>query len=140
MSTFVNPPESGYFEGRRYDVARLYEFAETIPTEEIPLDAFREVISPQNESWLGTDGKIIGPFNIYKDWTAAQANPIWHRHVESIRNVSLDVPILATYTGYVLDGQHRVVRSFIEKRSVIKIKRLPRVLPEWAVLPSKQTA
>ncbi len=136
-STLISSPESGCFEGCRYDVARLYEFAESIPTEIVSLETLRAVVTPENESWLGTDGKIIGPWNIYKDWKAAQANPIWSKHIESIRKVSLDIPILVTYTGHVLDGQHRVVRSFIEERREIKIKRLPQLLPEWTKFSPK---
>jgi hypothetical protein len=41
----------------------LYTFAEDIPAENILLEEFRAVISPDNESWTGDDGKIIGPYN-----------------------------------------------------------------------------
>lgn len=122
--------ESGCFEGKRYDVGRLYEFAESIPTEVVPIEEFNTVISPENESWTGTDGKIIGPYNIARDWESAQQNSIWSHHIESIKRVNLDVPILVSYSGHVIDGQHRVVRTFIEGKKDIKIKRLPRELPE----------
>jgi|SRR3989344_2945945 len=84
---FSTRKESGYFEGRRYDITKLYQFAEDIPVENTPIDEFDYVISPENESWAGHDDKIIGPYNIFKDWEAAQQNPAWSRHVESIKRV-----------------------------------------------------
>ncbi len=121
--------ESGYFEGKRYDISKLYKYTENIPTEIVPLNEFESVISIENESWVGTDDNFIGPYNIVKDWDAAQKNPTWELHVESIKRVDLDVPILVSYTGHVIDGQHRIARSFIEGRDEIKVKRLPKELP-----------
>lgn len=126
--------ESCYFEGKRFDVKKVYAFAENIPEETVPLEQFRAVVSEENESWTGTDGKIIGPYNIVKDWEAAQRNPLWVNHVESIKRVDLNTPILVTFSGHVLDGQHRVVRSFIDGLQEIKIKRLPKELPDSLLL------
>lgn len=134
VPTENRPRESGYFEGKRYDISKLYQFAENIPIEIVSLEEFNTIISPENESWTGTDGKIIGPYNIAKDWESAQKNPLWSNHVESIRRADLDIPILVSYNGHVIDGQHRIIKAFIEGRTEIKIKKLPQELPDYLQL------
>lgn len=121
--------ESGYLNGRRHDIEKVYRFAETIPVEIAPLAEFQHVISEDNDTTYEIDGQSVRPYEIVRDWDAMQMNPVWQKHVHSITRVDLDKPILVSHSGHVLDGQHRIIRSFVEGKTDIKVKRLPQDLP-----------
>lgn len=121
--------ESGYLNGKKYDIAKVYAFAESIPTEAVPLEQFRNVINEKNDSEFGIDGKFLRPHEIVRDWEKIRSDPEWRKHADSITNVDVEMPILVSHAGHVLDGQHRIIKSFLEGRTEIKIKRLPEVLP-----------
>jgi len=123
--------ESGYLDGKRYDVDQLYKFAEGIPIEELPIEQFSSVISLENESEYLSDGKRIRPHEIVERWEELQSDPVWSGLVNHIANViDLERPVLLSHAGHVIDGQRRIIRSFIEGRTSVKAKRLPENLPK----------
>lgn len=127
--------EEAFLEGRRYDVAKLYSFADSIPTEVVSLDDFAEVVSEDNDTqWRGADGSVMKAVDVVKEWGRYKDNPNWVRHTDSLKYASLDNPILVSHDGHVVDGQHRIMRAFIEGRKDIRTKRLPHDLPDEALL------
>jgi hypothetical protein len=125
--------ESGLFDGVRYNVGKLYQWAvENFPVEEVPLDQFRDVFAEDNQPWIGAEGEWIGPHEIVKDWEAAQKNPSWAGHIASMARVDMEKPILVSRTGHVIDGLHRLARAFVENRPKIKVIRLHNDLPKEA--------
>ncbi|MDP3645761.1 MAG: hypothetical protein Q8R25_01605 [bacterium] len=126
----IRPRESGSLDGKKYDIEKVYAFAESIPIESAQLEEFRSVISKENDSWFGIDEKHIQPHEIVENWNAIQKDPAWAKHVASINNANLDRPILVSHMGHVLDGQHRVIKSFLQGSETIKVKRLPVELPK----------
>ena len=53
--------EDAFLDGKRYSVAKLYRFAETIPTENVTLEQFREVVSEDNDTlkWSGLSRQYL---------------------------------------------------------------------------------
>ena len=128
--------EDAFWNGRRYNVEKLYQFAESIPTETVPLEHFEDVSSEENDTWwIGNDGSKIKATTVVKEWEKYKDDPNWSRHTDSLKFASLDNPILVSHDGHVLDGQHRIMRAFIEGKMEIKIKRLPENIPGEAELP-----
>jgi hypothetical protein len=87
--------------------------------------------------WEDRNGMKLGPAQILKDWEAAQQNPAWTDHVESIKRANLNNPIWAMKDGLVFDGMHRLTRAFIDKVAKVKIKIFEE-LPESAVIKQKE--
>lgn len=96
-----------------WDVRKLIEAAEGLPTFELPLDEIRELDEP---FWFDLEGdaptcrKIAG-------------------HSRLIQEVDLSHPILIDPDGRVMDGMHRVCKALELGRKSIPARRLPE-LPE----------
>ena len=92
--------ESGWFEGKRYNVGQLYIWAsERFPVEEVAVPDLQDQISN-----LDFDAK-------------------------SFSGMDADKPILLTHTGHIIDGNHRAYKATSEQRQTIRAIRLPEELP-----------
>ena len=128
--------EDAYWNGKRYNVQKLKEFAEQLPTETVPLSLFEDVVSEDNDTWwYGKDGTKIHAPIIVREWEKYKDDPNWTRDTDALKHTNLDNPILVSFDGHVMDGQHRVMKAFIEGKTEIKIKRLPEEIPEEMEMP-----
>ena len=92
--------ESGWFDGKRYNVGHLFVWAkERFPAEDV------DTVSLSNQ---------ISNLEI---------------NSESLDKIDPSKPILLSHTGHVIDGRHRLYRDATENRSTIKAIRLPKDLP-----------
>ena len=96
----IDHKESGWFEGKRYNVGHLYVWAkERFPLEEVEIADLLDQIS-----------------DLEVDST-------------SLQDIDSDKPILLSQTNHIIDGRHRLYKAFAEKRSTIKAIHLPKDLP-----------
>ena len=116
-----------------YDILILKSFSEEIPIENVLTETLRDAVAEGNTYWLDTEGKMFGPAEILRDWDAAQHNPLWTEHIESIKHADLDNPLWIAPNGFVFDGMHRLTKAFIEGVKEIKVRRFT-TLPEDAVV------
>jgi hypothetical protein len=91
---------------RAWDVHRLIALAETLPVEEVPLSAIREL----DEDYWSFDGAPLTCREIAE-------------HVRLINEANLAFPILLSSDGRVMDGMHRVAKALIEERPRLPAKR-----------------
>ena len=101
----VDHKESGWFEGKRYNVGYLYVWA----SERLPVGVV-DVSSLQNQ----LEGLEYSPLSLSK--------------------VDTSKPILLSHTGHIIDGKHRLYKAAVENRQTIKVIRLPKELPLEAEL------
>lgn len=118
---------------RLYNIELLKPFAQEIPVKEMDVEVFRELVSDRHTYWIDRNDQKLGPYQILKDWEAAQKNPIWADHIQTIKRANLDNPIWSTKDGIVFDGMHRLTRAFIDNVPTIKVKVFE-TLPEEAIV------
>ncbi|MCX6716004.1 MAG: hypothetical protein NT077_03225 [Candidatus Taylorbacteria bacterium] len=96
----ITHKESGWFDGKRYNVGHLFVWAkERFSVEDVDIDGLLDQISDLD---VGSN---------------------------SLDNVDSDKPILLGHTNHIIDGRHRLYKAVVEKRSTIKAIRLPNDLP-----------
>ncbi|MBI2023158.1 methyltransferase domain-containing protein [Candidatus Giovannonibacteria bacterium] len=115
------------------DVEALNKFAENLPIETVSVDSLKDYVSEGNTYWAAEDSSKLGPYQILQDWEAAQKNPLWAKHIESIKNANLDNPIWISPDGIVFDGMHRLTRAFIDGAKEIKVRRFKEI-PKEAII------
>ena len=96
----IDHKESGWFEGKRYNVGHLFVWAkERFPQEDVDIADLLDQIS-----------------DLEVDST-------------SLQNIDSDKPILLSHKNHIIDGRHRLYKASVEKRSTIKAMHLPKDLP-----------
>jgi len=126
--------ETTSVNGKVYNVDMLVSTAHVLPIVVEPIERFKKWVGKGHTYWIDCDEKALGPYDILKDWDAAQRNPAWTDHVESIKQANLEKPIwVMRDSGYVFDGMHRLTRAFLDKKSHIKVRYFDR-LPKEALL------
>jgi len=91
-------------------------------------------VTEPHKYWEDKNGEMFDPSVIIEDWQAAQLNPIWEDHVETIKRSDLNDSIwILRRTGAVFDGIHRLTRAVLEGAGKIKVKYFDE-LPEEAVI------
>lgn len=103
------PSERGLYA---WDVERLLLLARGQPTEQVPLDAIRE---------------LDGDYWFSHDHPAAVRAVV--EHARLINEADLSHPIIIDPQGGVMDGMHRVGKALLIGQLTIPAKRLPK-LPE----------
>ncbi len=116
-----------------YDVDKLKNEAENIPIQEISLNTLLGAVSEGNYYWIDQNNEKLGPFQILKDWDAAQRKEEWSDHIANIRQANLDNPIWITKQGLVFDGMHRLTKAVLEGKENIKVKVWDN-LPDIAII------
>ncbi|MCX6716175.1 MAG: hypothetical protein NT077_04155 [Candidatus Taylorbacteria bacterium] len=92
--------ESGWFDGKRYNVGHLFVWAkERFAVEDVDVEGLLDQISDLDVGSISLD------------------------------NVDSDKPILLSHTNHIIDGRHRLYKAVVEKRSTIRAIRLPKDLP-----------
>lgn len=117
-----SPVETTQVGGKIYENDKLLHFAESLPVRELPIDDVRDAVREGYICWIDRNGEQLAPFQIIRDWSAAQQNEAWRDHVDSIKRAELDNPIWITKDCQVFDGVHRLTRAVIENRSTIKVR------------------
>jgi len=96
----IDHKESGWFEGKRYNVGHLFVWAkERFPLEEVDIADLLDQIP-----------------DLEVDST-------------SLHDIDSDKPILLSHTNHIIDGRHRLYKASVGKRSTIKAIHLPKDLP-----------
>ncbi len=95
-------------DGKQWSVARLIKLAEDFPVYEVPVFTFPTYHWP---------------------WEDEQNLDTFISHVNRVQNSDLDVPLLISPSGGIIDGMHRLCKAVLEKKETIKVKyfkELPR--------------
>lgn len=87
-----------------WDVDRLVDLSAHLPTQDVPVDAIRELDQP---FWFGDEGS--------NPTVRAVAD-----HARLIEQTDLRHPIILGADGRVMDGMHRVAKAYLEGRETIK--------------------
>lgn len=133
-------------DGATIDVDRLIASASEFPEERVPAENLLDFGS-HDRGWSTTEGDIIGPKQIIQLAEMHQADfeqmigaqPTWKEHICRVRDADLDVPILITTEGSLIDGAHRVTKMLIEHRGDIVVRRVPvDILPNFTKEDSSQ--
>ena len=119
--------------GKIYNVELLEALAEKVEAEPVPLEELREAVAEGHYYWIDRDGEKLGPHQLLQDWEAAQKNPAWADHVETVRRADLTNPIWVTENEFVFNGMHRLTRAFLDGAETIMARRF-RELPKEAVV------
>lgn len=122
--------ETTTVEGKLYKVALLESYADQLETTEIPLSELKEAVSSTHHYWEDKKGQILGPFQLLEDWQAAQKNPDWSQHIDTILRADTSDPIWIAPDGHVFNGVHRLTRAFLDNHEKIKAKKFPRLPKE----------
>ena len=120
MVTF---PEHGYIEDDGetmyyWKCSRLWKLTEDFPVEHIPLDAFDW--ESDNFTW-----------NINR-------SPLWKEvgdHTKRILATDLQYPIIISEDGHVMDGMHRVLKSYVFCLPTVKAVRFDKNPPPDMEIP-----
>ena len=103
------PSERGLYA---WDVDRLLVLAQDQPTEQLSLDAVREL---DGDYWFSHD---------YTPTVRAVVE-----HARLINDADLSCPIIIDPQGGVMDGMHRVGKALLIGQPTISAKRLPKLPP-----------
>lgn len=87
--------------GDSWSVARLIKLAEDFPVYEVP------VFMLYTGGWPWEDNQTLDTFI---------------SHVARVNAADLDVPLLVSPSGSIIDGMHRICKAVLEKRETIKVK------------------
>ncbi len=140
VETFIAPnvtraikkPHLTEFGGKRYDVGKLEESAEQLPTTEFPLGdraALEDTL--KSKHWNTTDGESIGPSDLLdafeqsgRDWQRVKEDhPEWSVHVDKVMGVDYQIPSLL-HDGHLIDGVHRLTKALSENAQTLPVKDL----------------
>lgn len=123
-------PEHGYIESDDENLyywkcSRLWKLSETMEIEHVPLESF--------------------------DWTAENENfkcnslsdpPLWRdigNQAKQILATDLQYPIVISAEGNVMDGMHRVLKSYAFGLPTVKAVRFTKTPPPDMVVPKTET-
>jgi len=98
-----------------------------VPSEKYKLNKFKHVLT--DKMWGDPyTGKWWGPTQVLKDPTK------YKEDYDRIKNADLRYPILMTEKFEVIDGNHRITKSFMERKKSIRVRIIPRkILKELIV-------
>jgi hypothetical protein len=118
-------------DGIKYSVNKLIKIAETRIPEEIAISEFDK--SMETECWDDSEGRKVNPKEVLEAIGGKESEYSGlKQHIEQVKNSDIKHPVLVTNIDgelVVLDGMHRLVKSFLEKKvfvSVIKFDSLPK--------------
>ena len=118
----ANQVETTQVGGVLYEIEKLREYAEIIPTKNVPLEDVMEAVGKGHIYWIDRNGEQLAPYQIIQDWESAQQNEAWADHVASIKRADKEAPIWMTKDGHVFDGIHRLTRAVIDGDPTIRVK------------------
>jgi hypothetical protein len=124
-----------------YDVYKLIKYAEN--TRAIKIEVIDLVENFDKPCWTDKNGKKISPRKIInafletQSWAEVEsAHPEWSKHIKQIKRADyVNHPILI-YNYKIVDGMHRLTRSFLEKASEIPARILPDLPRDMIIDPT----
>lgn len=131
------PPHTAEHGDAVYDVQKLIDAAETIPSEIVPIAIFDSL--KEQQYWHGADGVWLGPSNLISlaekhngDWNAMALDALnWIDNLKKIRDADYEnYPILVVGQDDVIDGMHRLTKAWIDGTKEITIKRFQSLPPD----------
>ncbi len=136
---YSSSQETTRVNGVEYDVIALRKYMEQVKPEEVLVEDLSHVLAEGHDYWVIEDGSTLGPHKILQDWEAAQKNPLWKKHVESIKNAQPDTYPIWVFKeegqpDFVFDGVHRLINAVLFGRDTIRTRSVA-TLPDWAKLP-----
>lgn len=102
-----------------WEVHRLWDLAAGLPTEQVAVEVFEDLL----------DGAT---------WFKEGDRPTIRRvldHMRKVLNANLDFPIILRPDGQLVDGAHRVARAALEGRASVGAVRLPSMPPPDRIEP-----
>ncbi len=121
------PPEHGYIDGDGmnvyfWKVRTLWKLAETMPVEQVPLDSF---------DW--TNGNF--------QCESLSNPPLWRDigdHAKKIMAADLQYPIIINEKGNVMDGMHRILKSYVFGLPTVTAVRFTTTPPPDLTIPASE--
>ncbi len=90
-----------------WDVRRLVQLSDDLPTQPVPLQSIAEI---DENYWFQSDDQIPTGRNIVE-------------HMKLVEAADLAYPILLCAEGRLMDGMHRVLKAQLQGRETVLAKR-----------------
>lgn len=117
----------GTFAG--WNVKRLWQLSKTLPVENKPIQAFQEAI----DKWISfdsveqPDGRMTASIDI--------------EHFYRIKRASLKYPIILDMDGRIMDGMHRLMKTYLSDRSIILVVQFTKTPdPDIVYIPKNKSS
>lgn len=116
----------GTFAG--WNVKRLWQLSKTLPVENKPIQAFQEAI----DKWISfdsveqPDGRMTASIDI--------------EHFYRIKRASLKYPIILDMDGRIMDGMHRLMKTYLSDRPIILVVQFTKTPePDVVYIPKNKS-
>ena len=117
----------GTFAG--WNVKRLWQLSKALPVENKPIQAFQEAIDKwiNFESVEQPDGRMTASIDI--------------EHFYRIKRASLKYPIILDMDGRVMDGRHRLMKTYLSDRPIILVVQFTKTPdPDIVYIPKNKSS
>ena len=117
----------GTFAG--WNVKRLWQLSKALPVENKPIQAFQEAIDKwiSFESVEQPDGRMTANIDI--------------EHFYCIKRASLKYPIILDMDGRVMDGMHRLMKTYLSDRPIILVVQFTKTPdPDIIYIPKNKSS
>ncbi len=118
-------------DGVRYNVDKLIEISKAVEPKDIPITEFDKTMD--TECWDDSNGKMIKPKDVLEAIKSGANVPEMEEHMERVKKSDPNHPILAVNIEgepIVIDGVHRLAKSFLENRISIPVVRFDSIPKE----------
>ena len=117
----------GTFAG--WNVKRLWQLSKALPVENKPIQAFQEAI----DKWISfdsvelPDGRMTANIDI--------------EHFYRIKRASLKYPIILDMDGRIMDGMHRLMKTYLSDRPIILVVQFTKTPdPDIVYIPKNKSS
>ena len=117
----------GTFAG--WNVKRLWQLSKALPVENKPIQAFQEAI----DKWISfdsveqPDGRMTASIDI--------------EHFYRIKRASLKYPIILDMDGRIMDGMHRLMKTYLSDRPIILVVQFTKTPdPDIVYIPKNKSS
>lgn len=117
----------GTFAG--WNVKRLWQLSKALPVENKPIQAFQEAIDKwiSFESVEQPDGRMTANIDI--------------EHFYRIKRASLKYPIILDMDGRIMDGMHRLMKTYLSDRPIILVVQFTKTPdPDIVYIPKNKSS
>lgn len=118
--------DDGSFAG--WDVKRLWQLSKSLPIENLPIQGFQESI----DKWINfetteqPDGRMTANIDV--------------EHFYRIKRASLKHPIIMDADGRIMDGMHRLMKTYLSDRPIILAVRFTKTPePDIVYIPKNKS-
>ncbi|HVX93247.1 MAG TPA: hypothetical protein VHA74_04010 [Candidatus Dojkabacteria bacterium] len=115
-----------------YDVNQLIELSKGFPILKVPLKDLEHNL--RDECWgddnCGVSKEMRTPLNVYKNRDKGE---FFKKHYDRAMELNLETPILIDKNNNIIDGNHRLLKAFIQNKEFIPAIRFNE-LPESTII------